>query len=270
MALPPQCSRTFLFPLRGNCDIPELLTFVVTLREDQHRQHIAFSELEMQLEEQQQLVYWLEAAVERQRLEMDRQLTLQQKEHEQNMQLLLQQSREHMDEGLASSKLQYEARIQVLEKELSRYMWANQELNQRLSNMNLHPGQTKGMERSVYGAGDRAPPALGTCEESSLGEQPVPLAIAEESPRVRDESRDLVHAPLPSTWRRSSLPNDSPGDLRQRDAEHLPRAGQPHEVHPPRSLAPASKPRRELRRASLNVTPVPYHPAMIDVRKNPL
>ncbi|KFV84613.1 Kinesin-like KIF7, partial [Struthio camelus australis] len=105
---------------------------VVTLREDQHRQHIAFSELEMQLEEQQQLVYWLEVAVERQRLEMDRQLTLQQKEHEQNMQLLLQQSREHMDEELASSKLHYEGRIQVLEKELSRYMWANQELNQRL------------------------------------------------------------------------------------------------------------------------------------------
>ncbi|XP_054693364.1 kinesin-like protein KIF7 isoform X1 [Grus americana] len=244
---------------------------VVTLREDQHRQHIAFSELEMQLEEQQQLVYWLEAAIERQRLEMDRQLTLQQKEHEQNMQLLLQQSREHMDEGLASSKLQYEVRIQVLEKELSHYMWANQELKQRLSNMNLHPGQTKaGMDRSLHGAGDRAPPALGTCEESSLRDQPVPLAVTEESHRVRDESRDLVHAPLPSTWRRSSLPNDSPGDLQQRDAEHLLRAGQSHEVHLPRTLAPASKPRRELRRASLNVTPVPYHPAMIDVRKNPL
>lgn len=66
---------------------------VVTLREDQHKQHIAFSELEMQLEEQQQLVLWLEVAVERQRLELDRQLTLQQKEHEQNIQLLLQQSR---------------------------------------------------------------------------------------------------------------------------------------------------------------------------------
>lgn len=60
---------------------------------------------------------------------------------------------EHMDEGLASSKLQYEARIQVLEKELSRYMWANQELNQRLSNMNLHPGQTKGERK----------PSLGLC-----------------------------------------------------------------------------------------------------------
>ncbi|KAM7039256.1 kinesin-like protein KIF7 isoform 2-T2 [Acridotheres tristis] len=241
---------------------------VVTLREDQHRQHIAFSELEMQLEEQQQLVYWLEAAVERQRLEMDRQLTLQQKEHEQNMQLLLQQSREHMDEGLASSKLQYEARIQVLEKELSRYKWANQELNQRLSNMNLHPGQTKGMERSIHGAGDRAAPELGTCEELSLREQPVPPA--EESPRAREDSRDLVHAPLPSTWRRSSLPSDSPGDPRQRDTEHSLRAGQPHELLPPRSLAPAPKPRRELRRASLNMSPVPYHPAMIDVRKNPL
>ncbi|XP_015494703.1 kinesin-like protein KIF7 isoform X3 [Parus major] len=244
---------------------------VVTLREDQHRQHIAFSELEMQLEEQQQLVYWLEAAVERQRLEMDRQLTLQQKEHEQNMQLLLQQSREHMDEGLASSKLQYEARIQVLEKELSRYMWANQELNQRLSNMNLHPGQTKaGMERSLHGAGDRAAPELGTCEEFSLREQPVPPAAAEEIPRARDESRDLVHAPLPSTWRRSSLPSDSPGDPRQRDTEHSLRAGQPHELLPARSLAAPPKPRRELRRASLSMSPVPYHPAMIDVRKNPV
>ncbi|VTJ51694.1 Hypothetical predicted protein [Marmota monax] len=66
---------------------------VVTLREEQHQQQIAFSELEMQLEEQQRLVYWLEVALERQRLEMDRQLTLQQKEHEQNVQLLLQQGR---------------------------------------------------------------------------------------------------------------------------------------------------------------------------------
>lgn len=66
---------------------------VVTLREEQHQQQVAFSELEMQVEEQQRLVYWLEVALERQRLEMDRQLTLQQKEHEQNIQLLLQQSR---------------------------------------------------------------------------------------------------------------------------------------------------------------------------------
>lgn len=66
---------------------------MVTLREEQHQQQIAFSELEMQLEEQQRLVYWLEVALERQRLEMDRQLTLQQRGHAQDLQLLLQQSR---------------------------------------------------------------------------------------------------------------------------------------------------------------------------------
>lgn len=65
----------------------------VALREEQHQQQVAFSELEMQLEEQQRLVCWLEAALERQRLDTDRQLTLQQKEHEQSVQLLLQQSR---------------------------------------------------------------------------------------------------------------------------------------------------------------------------------
>ncbi|XP_037590621.1 kinesin-like protein KIF7 isoform X4 [Cebus imitator] len=117
---------------------------VVTLREEQHQQQIAFSELEMQLEEQQRLVYWLEVALERQHLEMDRQLTLQQKEHEQNLQLLLQQSRDHLGEGLADSKRQYEARIQALEKELGRYMWINQELKQKLGGVN-----TAGHSRAI-------------------------------------------------------------------------------------------------------------------------
>lgn len=137
----------------------------MTLREEQHQQQIAFSELEMQLEEQQRLVYWLEVALERQRLEMDRQLTLQQRGHAQDLQLLLQQSRgdrpspgtgavvaaacppcpqpltpllclsplDQLGVGLTDSKRQYESRIQALEKELGRLMWMNQELRQRLS-----------------------------------------------------------------------------------------------------------------------------------------
>lgn len=40
-----------------------------------------------------------------------------------------------MGEGLAGSKRQYEGRIQMLEKELSWYMWAYQELSQRLNKM---------------------------------------------------------------------------------------------------------------------------------------
>ncbi|XP_075753201.1 kinesin-like protein KIF7 isoform X3 [Pelodiscus sinensis] len=248
---------------------------VVTLREDQHRQHISFSELEMQLEEQQQLVYWLEVAVERQRLEMDRQLTLQQTEHEQNIQFLLKQSQEHLGEELASSKLQFEGRIQVLEKELSRYMWANQVLNQRLSNLS-YPGQSKaGVERSILGAGDRPSAVLGTCEELGTGfvEQQMQLAVPEGSHKCRDENRDLVHAPLPSTWRRSSLPTDNPlgsEGIQQREAEYLLRLGQPHEGALSWNLTPLPKPGKELRRASLSVAPVLSHPGMIDVRRNPV
>ncbi|KPP78718.1 kinesin-like protein kif7-like, partial [Scleropages formosus] len=66
---------------------------VVSLREEERRLQVALAELEMRAEEQQQLVLWLEAALERQQLDTDRRLTQQQKEHERNVQLLLQQCR---------------------------------------------------------------------------------------------------------------------------------------------------------------------------------
>lgn len=66
---------------------------VVCLREEERRLQLALAELELRVEEQQNLVGWLEAALERQQLEADRRLTQQQKEHERNIQLLLQQCR---------------------------------------------------------------------------------------------------------------------------------------------------------------------------------
>ncbi|XP_007479404.2 kinesin-like protein KIF7 isoform X1 [Monodelphis domestica] len=239
---------------------------VVTLREEQHQQHIAFSELEMQLEEQQRLVCWLEVAVERQRLEMDRQLTLQQKEHEQNIQLLLQQSREHLGEGLVGSKRQYENRIQSLEKELGRYMWTNQELKQRLNNLNS-TGQSKGGEKRIVCIENRPSFVTGIEEETgTASEQFWQASLNEGTPKAREEIRDLVHAPLPLTWKRSSLSNDEQGcleELRQRDGSEslfgriLP-MGEPLL---PRNLSHLPKSRRELRRSSQG---------MIDVRKNPI
>ncbi|XP_074090208.1 kinesin-like protein KIF7 isoform X2 [Macrotis lagotis] len=240
---------------------------VVTLREEQHQQQIAFSELEMQLEEQQRLVYWLEVAVERQRLEMDRQLTLQQKEHEQNIQLLLQQSREHLGEGLAGSKRQYENRIQALEKELGRYMWTNQELKQRLNNLNS-TGQSKGGEKRTVCIDNRTSFAAGMEEETGAASEQLwqPL-LGEGTPKAREEIRDLVHAPLPLMWKRSSLSSDEQGcleELRQQREVPEPLLGR---VMPmgepllPRTLGPLPKSRRELRRASQG---------MIDVRKNPI
>ncbi|XP_035159693.3 kinesin-like protein KIF7 isoform X17 [Callithrix jacchus] len=236
---------------------------VVTLREEQHQQQIAFSELEMQLEEQQRLVYWLEVALERQRLEMDRQLTLQQKEHEQNLQLLLQQSRDHLGEGLADSKRQYEARIQALEKELGRYMWINQELKQKLGGVNT-AGHSRGGEKKSLGSEGRQAPGN---EELHPAPELLRLSpLTEGAPRTREEMRDLIHAPLPLTWKRSSLGGEEQGsseELRQREAaEPLPGRVMPMgEAGLPWNFGPSSKPWRELRRAS---------PGMIDVRKNPL
>uniref|UniRef100_A0A8C6G242 Kinesin family member 7 n=1 Tax=Moschus moschiferus TaxID=68415 RepID=A0A8C6G242_MOSMO len=239
---------------------------VVTLREEQHQQQVAFSELELQLEEQQRLVYWLEAALERQRLEMDRQLTLQQRGHEQHVQLLLQQSRDHLGEGLADSRRQYETRIQALEKELARHVRLNQELKQKLSSLSA-AGQSRvmGGEKRTLCLENRQAPG----SEDELYPAPEPLwqpTGTEGAPRPREEMRDLVHAPLPLTWKRSSLCSEeqgSPEELRQREAAEPPvgRVLPVGEAGLPWNLGPLAKPRRELRRVS---------PGMIDVRKNPL
>ncbi|KAM9711840.1 kinesin-like protein KIF7 isoform 2-T2 [Dama dama] len=239
---------------------------VVTLREEQHQQQVAFSELELQLEEQQRLVYWLEAALERQRLEMDRQLTLQQRGHEQHVQLLLQQSRDHLGEGLADSRRQYETRIQALEKELGRHVRLNQELKQKL-------GSLSAASQSRVMGGEKRTPCLENRQapgsEDELYPAPEPLwqpTGTEGAPRPREEMRDLVHAPLPLTWKRSSLCSEeqgSPEELWQREAAEPPvgRVLSVGEAGLPWNLGPLAKPRRELRRVS---------PGMIDVRKNPL
>ncbi|XP_069480414.1 kinesin-like protein KIF7 [Ambystoma mexicanum] len=257
---------------------------VVTLREEEHKQQIAFYELEMQLDEQQKLVYWLEAAVERQRLEMDRQLTLQQKEHERNLQLLLQQCQEQMGEGIAGSKRQYEARIQMLEQELRWYKWAHQELNLRLSKVTSYPQISPGchskqtaVDGRVAHLEEKKTTNAGTLFQVAAGaaiEQNLPLTVCERNPKLKEET--LVHVPLPPTWRRSSLPSEEqPGleDLRHNDvpefAHH--RVVQPNDAVSPRTVAYLSKPRREHRISILNaIPPLISNPGIIDVRKNPL
>ncbi len=63
------------------------------MREEERKLQLALAELEMQLDEQQRLVQWLENALDRTQLDTDRRLTQQQKEHERSVQLLLQQCR---------------------------------------------------------------------------------------------------------------------------------------------------------------------------------
>ncbi|XP_048887512.1 kinesin-like protein kif7 [Brienomyrus brachyistius] len=209
---------------------------VVCLREEERRLQVALAELEMRAEEQQQLVLWLEAALERQQLDTDRRLTQQQREHERSVQLLLQQCREQMDESSASRLRQYESWIHNLRKELSHYQRAN--LSSKL------------WEQGGQGSQPMEQGRPAVCEEGP----------EDQVPRSREETRELVHAPLPPTWRRSSLPTED-----QRGMEELQQRAA-HKAMPP--VLPLAKARRELRRLSLNTGPVHVNPSMIDVRKN--
>uniref|UniRef100_A0AAV2LNV9 Kinesin motor domain-containing protein n=1 Tax=Knipowitschia caucasica TaxID=637954 RepID=A0AAV2LNV9_KNICA len=237
---------------------------VVSLREEERRLQLSFAELEMQLDEQQRLVQWLENALDRTQLDTDRRLTQQQKEHEQSVQLLLQQCREQMDEGLAGRQRQYEGWIHNLNKELNHYKTVNLDLGNKLREM------CSIRETKVFGL---EPPGSGSTrcvDDSSIGRGSVQ---SEKSPKSRDEKRELVNTPLPSTWRRSSLPTEEPAALEEL---WLPAAGDAPvnrvvQTGPWTGASlPVVKSRRESRRSSLNVGPMSSNNSIIDVRRNPL
>uniref|UniRef100_A0A8C4ZXL7 Kinesin family member 7 n=1 Tax=Gadus morhua TaxID=8049 RepID=A0A8C4ZXL7_GADMO len=226
---------------------------VVSLREEERKLQLALADLEMHLEEQQRLVAWLENALDRSALDTDRRLTQQQKEHERSVQLLLQQCREQMDEGLAGRQRQYEGWIHSLSTELNHFKASNLELSGRLRELAAPSGQPRD-----YTRGDQS-------RDGSL------------RARAREEMRELVNAPLPSSWRRSSLPSEEPPpvieELRRRSPAEAPAprpgpwAGTPSLGTP--SL-PLVKPRRESRRSSLNTGPLMAPSPLIDVRRNPI
>ncbi|XP_035274762.1 kinesin-like protein kif7 isoform X2 [Anguilla anguilla] len=254
---------------------------VVSLREEERRLQVALAEMEMRSEEEQRKLAWLEAALERQRLDADRRLTLQQKEHERSVQLLLQQCREQMDEGLAGRQRQYEGWIHNLGKELSHCKWANQELSNKLRELCAQASQSteqKALTCEGRGAGGGAERTQARGPDDGVGKRAAEAERAERAARSREELRELVRAPLPPSWRRSSLPSeDQHGmeELRQRAASELPAnrvlqsAIAPGHWGGPPPL-PLAKPRRDLRRSSLNTGPLVTNTAIIDVRKNPV
>uniref|UniRef100_A0A8C8FD78 Kinesin motor domain-containing protein n=1 Tax=Oncorhynchus tshawytscha TaxID=74940 RepID=A0A8C8FD78_ONCTS len=218
---------------------------------------LALADLEMRGEEQLQLVQWLENALDRTQLDTDRRLTQQQKEHERSVQLLLQQCREQMDEGLAGRQRQYEGWIHNLSKELNHYKTANLELSNRFRELCGNTSQ---------------PMEQGKGNTSALSHVKYP----ERPTRSREEIRELVNAPLPATWRRSSLPTEDPcgmEELQQQVAMETPVNRVVQTGTGPWSgttSLPFAKSRRESRRSSLNTGPLISNNSRIDVRKNPV
>uniref|UniRef100_A0A8C5I8T6 Kinesin motor domain-containing protein n=1 Tax=Gouania willdenowi TaxID=441366 RepID=A0A8C5I8T6_GOUWI len=246
---------------------------VVSLREEERKLQLALAELEMQLDEQQKLIQWLESALDRTQLDTDRRLTQQQKEHERSVQLLLQQCREQIDEGLAGRQRQYEGWIHNLSKELNHYKAANLELSTRLRELCSSATQQKETPKGKRYIETSSHPLLG-----SLSYVIVPLASAllDRPFKSREEMRELVNTPLPSTWRRSSLPTEEPAiveDLWLQTAGEAPgnriiQTGLGSWGGA--TSLPVVKSRRESRRSSLSVGTLTPNNSLIDVRKNPV
>ncbi|XP_061820145.2 kinesin-like protein kif7 isoform X1 [Nerophis lumbriciformis] len=241
---------------------------VVSLREEERKLQLALAELEMQLDEQQQLVQWLENALDRTQLDTDRRLTQQQKEHERSVQLLLQQCREQMDEDLAGRQRQYEGWIYGLNKELNHYKAVNLDLSNKLREFCGSVSQPKEQVKVVSSEGK----TLNVNSADSHAGRGTPMT--EKPPKSREEMRELVNAPLPSTWRRSSLPTEEPAAMEElwlRTASDVPvnrvvQSG-PNSPSVP-TLLPAVKSRRDSRRSSLNIGPLISNNTFTDTRKN--
>uniref|UniRef100_A0A8C6KBC5 Kinesin family member 7 n=1 Tax=Nothobranchius furzeri TaxID=105023 RepID=A0A8C6KBC5_NOTFU len=215
---------------------------VVSLREEERKLQLALTELEMHLEEQQRQVQWLENALDRTQLDTDRRLTQQQREHERSMQLLLQQCREQMDEGLAGRQRQFEGLIHNLSKELNHHRTANLELNNKLRELCPPKEHPRVFPSDVKHANIGSMEKLNRCSvDSSAGRG---AGLHDKPTRSKDEvsGDSLTHRVVPTGTGSWTGPTSFP----------------------------VVKSRRESRRSSLIIGPLTSNNSLIDVRKNPV
>ncbi|XP_043839764.1 LOW QUALITY PROTEIN: kinesin-like protein KIF27 [Dromiciops gliroides] len=108
---------------------------VVSLREAERKLKLENEEIKMKVQEQDNMIRELESALEHLTLQSDRQLTVQRKEHEQKMQLLLQYFKDQDGEGIVEISKAYEDKVQLLEKDLYFYKKTSRELKKKLKEL---------------------------------------------------------------------------------------------------------------------------------------
>ncbi|XP_070760957.1 kinesin-like protein KIF27 [Enoplosus armatus] len=112
---------------------------VVCLREAERHLRLRFEELELHAGEQEVVLGELEVAMQRLALDADRRLTQQHRDHQNNIQLLLQKLKEG---GSGEAQQAFQDRLQHLEKELFFYKSSSRQLKKKLKELlgdALHP-----------------------------------------------------------------------------------------------------------------------------------
>ncbi|XP_072815307.1 kinesin-like protein KIF27 isoform X3 [Vicugna pacos] len=142
---------------------------VVNLREAERKLQLQNEEIKMKVLERDNTVRELESALEHLKLQCDRRLTLQQKEHEQKMQLLLHHFKEQDGEGIVETLKNYEDKIQQLERDLYFYKKTSRDLKKKLKELLGEAIRRQLAPSENHDAGDRVqnPDEAGVVSEES-------------------------------------------------------------------------------------------------------
>ncbi|KAF6124991.1 kinesin family member 27 [Phyllostomus discolor] len=160
---------------------------VVNLREAERKLQLQNKEIKMQILERDNMVRELESALEHLKLQCDRRLTLQQKEHEQKMQLLLHHFQEQDGEGIMETLKTYEDKIQQLEKDLYFYKKTSRDLKKKLKELLGEAIRRRLVPSEHHDAGDGV---LNT-EEAGMVSEELKWASRTESMKLNGREREL-------------------------------------------------------------------------------
>nr|XP_019605686.1 PREDICTED: kinesin-like protein KIF27 isoform X3 [Rhinolophus sinicus] len=160
---------------------------VVNLREAERKLQLQNKEIKMKVLERDNMVRELESALEHLKLQCDRRLTLQQKEHEQKMQLLLHHFQEQDGEGIVETLKTYEDKIQQLEKDLYFYKKTSRDLKKKLKELLGEAIQRQLVPSEHHDAGD----GVLNAGEAGMVSEELKWASRTQSMKLSGREREL-------------------------------------------------------------------------------
>ncbi|XP_019372947.1 PREDICTED: kinesin-like protein KIF27 [Gavialis gangeticus] len=178
---------------------------VVGLREAERKLQLQTEELEMKVTEQDNIIRELESVLERLKLQCDRRLTLQQREHEQKMQLVLHHFKEQDGEGITETLKMYEGKVQQLEKDLFFYKKTSRDLKKKVKELVGEPFHQLLAPTKCHGAGDRTL----SQDEAEVSSEEVKWILKTESNNQRGIFKEIDKlASNLRTWQNSYKPGE--------------------------------------------------------------
>ncbi|XP_024609633.1 kinesin-like protein KIF27 isoform X3 [Neophocaena asiaeorientalis asiaeorientalis] len=160
---------------------------VVNLREAERKLQLQNEEIKMKVLERDNVVRELESTLEHLKLQCDRRLTLQQKEHEQKMQLLLHHFKEQDGEGTVETLKNYGDKIQQLERELYFYKKTSRDLKKKLKELVGEAIQRQLVPSENHDAGN----GIQNPEEAGMVSEELKWASRTESIKLSGRERQL-------------------------------------------------------------------------------